>query len=655
MIPRVGLPLKFWDLNPGDFPLLVDANGNGLNVQLLCATWFALLKDSPIDGLKPFRQGMKLYNALVGDLKGTIVQFASLADKLTRSAILHETRGTIVTPMFREFARTPLFKEYHYWYKFGDPEVLSYMLTFLYFGKKAEYNDPSLIEAAVQSWLNVEYKLQKLQLPAHVLDDLRVIVSQQDLVIKTDELVMRHGPGTVAEPGVKTTEEKNNTLQYDSRIDKMMRRKGFFMRKSPYDTLVLPNTKLWGEGYNGKASVSRRISRLVFVRKTIKSMRSICKEPKTNQYAQQGVLNALKGAIKRSGFRHLIDIEDQSKNRFSAQLASERLDFATLDLSAASDSVSWELVKRIFSDDLVGLLDDTRTESVEMPNGYIFDVAKFAPMGSAVCFPVQSIIFSSVLLLSNYLHSRHIDITEYLEGDTPRIDSYVPDAPQYSCVYGDDIICRDEQAAAMISLLTALGFSVNEQKSFFGPVLFRESCGMYAYCGDDVSPLMFKVENINDDTHESRMGRIALANSLYHKGYVNARGVILRSIDSKFYCYVDPDSPYSRYPWSVHGTETNRGKRSRYNPPIGRLEGLFRNEVKVLRPRWDDGEDFTDIAERDSAMVIYRKRRDTRSNCEARYRYGLYLCAPFIHEGASHLPPSAKAALSWDWRWTPIS
>ena len=622
---------------------------------MLCATWFALLKDSPVDGMKPFRQGVKLYNAMVTDLRGTIHRFSTLADALTRSARLHDTRGTIVTPMFREFARTPLFKEYHYWYKYGDPKALEYILSFLYFGKKAEYFDPSLIETSIQSWLQTEYKLKGLQLPAHVLKDLREILSQQDLRLDAAELVMRHGPGNVAEPDIRTTEAKNNFMLYDARIDKAMRRNGFFVRKFPYDTLVLPYAKRWGEGYNGLAARSQTISKLRFVRKNYKTMRSICMEPVTYMWAQQAVLNALNGAIKRSRLSSLIDIEDQTKNRFSAQLASERLDFATLDQSRASDSVSWALIAGIFSGELLALLDDTRTKQVEMPNGYIFDVLKFAPMGSAVCFPIQSIVFSLVLLLCNYLHSRQIDISEYLKGDIPRVDTYAPDAPQYSCVYGDDIICRDDQAADMMSLLTALGFSTNEQKSYFGSLLFRESCGMYAFCGDDVSPVMFKVENINEDTHESRMGRIALANDLYRRGYVNARGVILRTMSTSHYCYVDPDSPYSRYPWSVLGYEPNIGKRMRYSPSKPGGEGLFRNEVKVLRPRYEDGEDFTDAAERDSAAVIYRKKRDTRSNAESRYRYGLYLSAPFVHEGGNHRPPSAKAALDWNWRWTPVS
>jgi len=57
-------------------------------------------------------------------------------------------------------------------------------------------------------------------------------------------------------------------------------------------------------------------------------------------------------------------------------------------------------------------------------------------------------------------------------------------------VYGDDIIVPTSVVDELVKLLGFLGFEVNTEKSFSDPDLrFRESCGLDAYNGVDVTPV----------------------------------------------------------------------------------------------------------------------------------------------------------------------
>lgn len=99
---------------------------------------------------------------------------------------------------------------------------------------------------------------------------------------------------------------------------------------------------------------------------------------------------------------------------------------------------------------------------------------KFAPMGNALTFPVEELVFGSECQV----------IQEEMTG--------VTDRPLWS-VYGDDIIVPVEWYDTLVEYLSALGFIVNKDKSF-STGFFRESCGKEYFHGKDVSPLYFKVD-----------------------------------------------------------------------------------------------------------------------------------------------------------------
>lgn len=83
-------------------------------------------------------------------------------------------------------------------------------------------------------------------------------------------------------------------------------------------------------------------------------------------------------------------------------------------------------------------------------------------------------------------------------------------------IYGDDIICDYRTTDRVLILLSHCGLRVNSSKSFIGGSPFRESCGVFAFNGEDVTPFLFRVPN-----HGNTINGAALA-SLY--GQINNAG-----------------------------------------------------------------------------------------------------------------------------------
>jgi hypothetical protein len=184
----------------------------------------------------------------------------------------------------------------------------------------------------------------------------------------------------------------------------------------------------------------------------------------------------------------------------------------TIDLSSASDSVSWSLVKRIFPPKVLKHLLATRTKTVKTPGGELVELNKFAPMGSALCFPIQCTVFSAVVILAGILYRWGIeecqpdllsglDVSNLIQRTfrTSLLDVSEDHRLQAFFVYGDDIICDSRITSNVVDLLRALGFRVNIGKSYTGPSLFRESCGIFAFNGIDVTPLVCKTKPLTEN------------------------------------------------------------------------------------------------------------------------------------------------------------
>jgi hypothetical protein len=196
-----------------------------------------------------------------------------------------------------------------------------------------------------------------------------------------------------------------------------------------------------------------------------------------------------------------VNFTDQSINRGLALKGSSDFKLVTLDMKEASDRVSLELVKSLFPANWYDALYASRTSGTLLPNGEKVLLKKFAPMGSAVCFPVEALIFWA-LSTSVVMNTQNLPLSI---------------AATKVWVYGDDIIC-DAHYQGVINLhLPKFGVMLNESKCCTaGP--FKESCGMDAFYGQPVTPVKF--HSVWCTTPEPGMiaSYVELSNEFYRRG-----------------------------------------------------------------------------------------------------------------------------------------
>lgn len=204
-----------------------------------------------------------------------------------------------------------------------------------------------------------------------------------------------------------------------------------------------------------------------FVPKDAKTHRGIALEPSFCGFLQLGAGRVIASRLKRVG----CDITDQGKNQAYAKFGSTHWEdaqtVATLDLASASDSLSCELVKALLPEDWYEFLNAIRSPGYRITeDSQTTRYQKFASMGNGFCFPLQSLVYLSIV--RTVLRET---------GDT------------LHAVYGDDIIVPRGAALLTIERLRYCGFRTNVDKTFVhGP--FRESCGADFFGGFDVRPFV---------------------------------------------------------------------------------------------------------------------------------------------------------------------
>ncbi len=192
--------------------------------------------------------------------------------------------------------------------------------------------------------------------------------------------------------------------------------------------------------------------------------RCACKEPDFNMFLQKGTGQRIRRRLRRQG----VDLNDQSINRELAQQGSITGLLATLDLSAASDSIAIELVRLLLPTEWFLYLNDIRSRKVWV-DGTLVETEMFSSMGNGFTFELESLLFYSI--------TRTVC---YLTGVSGRVS-----------IYGDDIICPSDGADDVTWVLNVLGFKTNQDKSF-STGFFRESCGGHYYHGLPVTPFYLK-------------------------------------------------------------------------------------------------------------------------------------------------------------------
>lgn len=265
--------------------------------------------------------------------------------------------------------------------------------------------------------------------------------------------------------------------------------------------------------------VQNPTSRLVGVPKDSRGPRLICCEPAEFQYIQQGLMrklydhlenpNTSQGEWTTKGY---INFTDQSINQVLARHSSIDESLATLDLSEASDRVSWDLIQEVFPPRWVQAFAACRSTHVVLPDGTTYGpLRKFCAMGSACCFPVEGLVFWALLVSS-------------LQTDV--------------WVYGDDIIVPIDRVDAAISILEKAGLAVNSAKSCYRTG-FRESCGGEYYRGYDVGYV--KARLIADGSKSSWTHYISFAEQIAEQYGIKCGLNVLSAVE-KLYNHIAPTS-----------------------------------------------------------------------------------------------------------------
>lgn len=250
-----------------------------------------------------------------------------------------------------------------------------------------------------------------------------------------------------------------------------------------------------------------------FVPKTAKTHRVIAVEPLGNNYLQKGIDLNLRDRLRRIG----LNLRWQSPNQLMARQGSlddSEEGFVTIDLSSASDSISIGLCRELLPPDWFNFLNRVRSPSYILSTSPVERrYEKFVTMGNGFCFPLQTLLFASLIIAVSPTARPGRDFR----------------------VYGDDIIVRKSISQEVIRLLARVGFKTNVRKTFVeGP--FRESCGSNWFKGEDVTPMTLdrKLDSLENLFKFVNLGR---RNENASSFLYDSVALVLRAIPDQFLFY----------------------------------------------------------------------------------------------------------------------
>jgi hypothetical protein len=344
-------------------------------------------------------------------------------------------------------------------------------------------------------------------------------------------LLYKHGPGGVAEKfkanykwvSLLETLKNNGSLAYLLGFDV-----GTFTGTSiiDYDNqfkgLPLFESSTFHR-YTTLQFASEGIAKLITVPKDSQSLRTITAEPVIKQFYQQGLNTYLRDKILRCNvLSNSLALTDQTKNQVLALEGSLNCKYSTLDLSSASDLLSVSLVSIVFGSRPVFLEHMLRSRSpfVDTGNG-VYQMAKFAGMGNALTFPVQSVVFATLAICA---------VMEQDELEASYVNA--KRASRKVRVYGDDIIVNSNYSHRVCEWLTSFGLKVNQKKSFLEGN-FKESCGVDAYKGVDVTPVYLRHEPfLSARDPEKIASLVSTSNQLWLHGLHKAAEYVRSLVDA---------------------------------------------------------------------------------------------------------------------------
>lgn len=353
-----------------------------------------------------------------------------------------------------------------------------------------------------------------------VIKRARQLLAEVFRVFDREAIYPRHGPGSVS-----TKEERSEKYLFkvvSPRIASVYPVDAYFFASLGH----VCDRHEWLQAIR----LEERSAKVVLVPKDSRGPRLISEEPLEFQWIQQGLHRAMVDHVENHPLtRENVFFTDQGPNQLGALLGSQRefthvrIDgtryrywlvngrYATLDLKEASDRVSLGLVRLLWPEPLLEALMACRSLETTLPDGQKILLNKYAPMGSALCFPVMALTIWALL-------------------SAAACDA---DARKSIHVFGDDVIVRSDQSVIAIQVLESFGLMVNKTKSYASG-FFRESCGVDAYLGENVTPVRLHTvwtSTRRADVYESW---ISYANSFYRRRYFNLYDMIVTALTAVY-------------------------------------------------------------------------------------------------------------------------
>jgi len=391
------------------------------------------------------------------------------------------------------------------------------------FGKLELPNDPELNQAVIEKFLKTDQDIgiynAKLGAIADAFDDgllplvpipsingidiglvrkARKLLAELFSTFDHLDIHPRHGPGSVSTK--EQFEDKYVFRNISPRILQTYPLDAYF-----YASLGHVCDKLVGDK---STTFNEDFAQVVLVPKDSRGPRLISMEPLAFQWIQQGLGRAIMSHVETSPLtREAVHFTKQDSNRFVALIGSKNGSYATMDLSEASDRVSLGLVRLLFPEPLLSALMNCRSLGTVLPSKEKLVLKKFAPMGSALCFPILALTIWALL---------RAGLTD--DGCAYARRGRCIKCADLQCedflVFGDDVVVKTAKAAHATKILEAFGLVINQAKSFSSG-FFRESCGMDAYKGIPVTPVKFKTVWTSHPSPESYVSYIAYANAMH--------------------------------------------------------------------------------------------------------------------------------------------
>lgn len=235
--------------------------------------------------------------------------------------------------------------------------------------------------------------------------------------------------------------------------------------------------KSWNDSYqDGRFWSNLEVvatNRVLTVPKNAKTERVIAAEPDWSMFFQLGMGACIRRRLQRVGLlrsprvgeRVSPETDAQTRQKMYARVGSSTGNYATIDLKAASDTITLAACDLLLPPALFRMLCHHRSPKGELPDGRVITYEKISSMGNGSTFELETSLFWAIASVAANSEDVH--------------------------VYGDDIIVPTCSAGAVLDALRLFGFTANPKKTHIAG-LFRESCGGHYFNGTDVTPPYFR-------------------------------------------------------------------------------------------------------------------------------------------------------------------